>query len=358
MGKQALEQTRGEFKFVGKVTGLENTDRVLKTGETRNGKPFKSLNFSIKTSEANQLRVSLFAMQQEDVYVYNPKTKKTTKKKYSDWKKNGEKWEQSGNMLIGVNTRITDGSDDDVIRLPQWEAVDHIMDNLKNGDSVMISGDIAYSPNTSENSNGKPYINYNISSIYKTKNPIDFNSEDFKEQNNFKQQFVFVDSERDEEREKLDVIARIIDYNGTYLDTNFVINYAGSKALEKLANVYENQLTFGTTIYAHGAVHNRAVEIEQEVSDDDFDDDDFMSALMGEDDPTETFTSYINELEIKGTAKSTKKIQSIEKDRYSESDFTDENDSVLVEDIDEEEDDFFGEEEDDDFDNDDLPFDI
>lgn len=353
-----LQQTKGEFKISGIVTGLEK-DNAYGTGETKSGAPYKKINFGIKTSKENQIRVGLFAMLQEDIYLWNNDKKSSVKKKYRDWAKNGKAWEESGNTLIGISLKI--GDDEETVRLPQYDAVDYINNNLSNGDSVTVVGDISYSTSVGQDGKTNTYINYNINGIYNSTKAIDFESEDFKEVNNFKQEFMFVGAEKDEDTNKLYVTGRIINYNETYVDTQFVINADKSKTLEKLAKAYENSMSFGTTIYAHGDIHNRAITSEVE-SDSDFeeDDDDFLSAMMGEEDAMETVVTYINELEIKGTAKSTKKITNIVKDRYTAEDFTDENDSHFVEDS--EDDDFAGEDDDfddmEEFDSDELPFEL
>ncbi len=58
-----LEQTKGKFKLVGKVVGINN-ENAYREGITKNGEgsPFKSLAFFVQTSKENRVRVELFGI--------------------------------------------------------------------------------------------------------------------------------------------------------------------------------------------------------------------------------------------------------------------------------------------------------
>lgn len=357
MAKQnnsVLQETKGNFKFIGIVENLDRQN-AYSTGVTRAGKDYRRIAFSIRTSPNNSLRVELFQQQPDNVYLYDTKNRKTVKKPYKNWEKNVDTWEKQNLQIIGLNIRLGE-KDDGVLRIPQWDATQYLYDNLTNGDSVVVTGNTSFSTSTGNDGRKTTYKNFIINNVYKTSSPVDFGDENFKEVNDFQQQFVLVDTMEVEDSDDVDVFTYIIDYNGNYTSVPFVIHTKDSKTMEKLAKAY-SRLEFGTTIVAHGKVHNRAVEEQVEPLDDG---DEMMLALMGDDDPMETITTYINELEIRGTAKSTKKRQNIEIGKYDESDFTDEDDTDIFATVDEDDldEDFLGEESDDDFDSDELPFDM
>jgi hypothetical protein len=239
----------------------------------------------------------------------------------------------------GKNVRTT---------LAAFDAVEYIYDNLDDGDSVKISGNLVFSVY-----NDEPQIKYEINSIYKEKNPIDFDAEDFEEVAGFTQEIVFIGAEPNKEEKTMDINAYTIQYGNKFTVAQFVVRPDGDKDLEGLAKAMKKLLKFGDVITVEGNCLNNAVVTEiAEVKT--------TAKSFGGKRPKgvarETVTNWVTELQITYADDSTHQ-QGV----YSEDDFIDDE---LIEDEDEDDSDdtpkFGGkkrqDEEDSEEEDDDLPF--
>src|SRR5437764_5522854 len=181
-----LKQTRGQFRVEGIATGLDR-DNAFRSAETKGNKPYKSLRIGVQTSPTNTVNVELFGMEQEFVYAYSRNDKETRKYSWDD----RDNIPDEGYHLIGTNVALEQGLDGKLMRetFVPFEASEYIYDNLQDGDSIYVSGQVEFS----EYDNGetvKQQTRFTIQSIGKTKTPIDFDSEDFKEVSEFEQEVV------------------------------------------------------------------------------------------------------------------------------------------------------------------------
>lgn len=364
-----LTQTKSSFKFQGIVEGLsnENAYREGTIGQGRSeGKEYRSVAFRVKTSENNALRVELFGMEQDYVYPYKQgkKDAKTGKRSKGDSKKIAFEDRHDlpeGYHLIGVSVSLEKDSKGKAIRqnLVEYDAVDAIFNNLEDGDSVYVNGEIQFSmwdnDRTGETELQTKYI---IKGIGRTKKPIDFQAEDFEELNSFDQEIVFTGADVDKASKSVIVSAYTIQYGDKFTPCTFYIRPEGDKDIEKIAAVFSKKIKFGDFVKVVGLAFNKSEEVEVEVkaekakaSKDDPFGDAVGKKAKGYD--KTTITHYTQELQVIGIEQGT-----FIKERYTEADF------VVEELVDEDEDDgsdpFFASSEEDedneDISDDDLPF--
>jgi hypothetical protein len=345
--KKVLDQTKGQFKLMGKVKGIQN-ENALKEGVTRNDDPFKSLSFFVETSPTNAIKVELFAMERDEVYFYSSKAKESKKVK---WAKRNDSIKEF--KLIGIRMGLEKGAEgkNKIVQMVEWDAIDYIMDNLKDGDSVFVNGSIDFQEYKDNEGNMRQSKRYTLNGISKTKKPVDFDAEDFSEMASFEQDIVVTDVIIDEG--KLMVGAKIIGYAGkngqSIVDTTFIVDpEADGGKYKKLANNMKTRFKYGDAIKVFGLCIN-AVELQEaEVEEEEDDWGGEMPAGQGD-----FIRNYINELRITAVDSST-----YEPKKYTEDDFYSEGEDSFGDDDEDafDEGDDFGGEDTGIEDDDDLPF--
>jgi hypothetical protein len=344
--KQKKEQTKGQFKLIGKVKGIQN-ENALKEGTTKNDDPYKALSFFIETSPKNAIKVELFGMEREHVYFYSSKAKQSKK---VAWDKRNSAIKEY--KLIGTRMGLEkDGEKNKQVMMVEWDAIDYLVDHLKEGDSVFVNGTIDFQNYKDKEGNDKESKRYTLSGISRTKKPVDFDAEDFSEMASFEQDTVVTDVFVDEG--KLTIGAKIIDYKGESVDTSFVVDPehvigkekdGSPKTCKKLAQNMKKRLKWGDQIKLFGLCINAVeeVEVEAEVEEDDWGGE--MPAGQGD-----TIRNYIQELRVTAVDST-----SYEPKKYTEEDFFSQDEDNFGDDGDFDGDDFEGD--DDIEDDDDLPF--
>lgn len=289
MAKQIYEgplvEQDGSFTLRGIITG-KNKDIARKgfgfiEGKTKaDNKPWKSIRFMLKTDKNNVIPLEKFGSEQEFVYFYSKKAKQTIKKKWNE----RSTFKQDGYDLIK----------------PDMDFVQEIEDKYKDGDSIRIVGHIEFpeyiNPKTQQKSLQKKYI---IDRIYEATETIDFDKEDYVEENKFIQEIVVTDITEDTSENKIYVGAYIIGYAGKFESAQFVID----STLDPAFNRNFKTLKFGDAIKVNGKIHNRA--LLQEVTEND-----------GWGKKEYSVKSYYDALEITGAFGET-----LEKGKYKEDDF-------------------------------------
>jgi single-stranded DNA-binding protein len=356
-----LVQTKSAFTFKGIVDGMgnENAWREDSIGKGKNkGRSYRAIRFLLQTSKFNKLSVELFGMEQEFVYPYSKAEKKSMKVPFAK-RDNLPK----GYHLIGINVGLEQNDGGKNIRksLADYDAAEYIWENLNDGDSVTVSGEVTFS--TYENSEGE-LINqtkYAIKNIYREKQPIDFDvvneegESTFEEVNAFEQEVVFVGSEFDKDEGAVYVTGYTIQYGNKFTPAKFVIRPEGNKNIEKTANAFVKKMKGGDFVKVYGIALNKAETIEIDSSEVEDNDDDIFGGEKPKGLGKSAITSYVNELRITGADGST-----YEKGLYDlDTDF-------VIEELVEEENINFGSDEDDDeidfggkpvdISDDDLPF--
>ena len=220
MAKEQLhnfKQTSSLFQCRGVVSGIKSQKFYKdKIGTNKDG---VSVNFGINIADKKAVFMTLIGYPKNDVYYYKKGeggAKGTTK--VVAWK-DRKKTPGDGYKLIGVT--ISTGKDDDGnninTTLTEFDAVNWLNENLKDGDSVFIKGKIEFRSWTGKDGQTVRSINLVPSQISYTKKPIDFEEEDFKEMCEFENTIVFqsIDQETDENDKK----------TGRFILTGYSIGY-------------------------------------------------------------------------------------------------------------------------------------
>lgn len=233
---------KSSFKLRGIIGGKD--DSKIRTGFGVNKRPWKSIRFSIKTSPEQNVYVEKFASEPEKVYAWS----KTEKKSMGiDFKKKDEV-----KLPPGYTFFKTD-----------WEWLDIIIKNFKNGDSVVLIGEFDY-----QEYNGNINAKNVIKSVYASTEDVDFNAEDFNEIATFSQEMTVNSIEVDKVNNKIYVHVWIFKNRGkekpvgifpfTYVvDINSNKKFASTIARFKL----------GDTFKADGIIINKVINIEVEQDD-------------------------------------------------------------------------------------------
>lgn len=270
-----LTQTKSQFKIVGVVTGLSNENAyredVISKGKNE-GKEYRSIRFGVKTSDVNTVYVEMFGMEMEYVYAYKQSDVRGQK---GDTKKVA--FAQRNNLPKGYNILSTSiGLDMDASGKPvrhgmaEYDAVEKIHEEVQDGDSVYVSGEIDFSEYETKQGEKRKQVRYIIKSISKQTKPVEFDSEKFKESAGFEQELVFVNSEYDKETKKVHVLAYVIKYGDKFETADFVINVdEDNKANKKVAEVFSKKMKFGDFCKVMGKIVNKVETIEVESEEED-----------------------------------------------------------------------------------------
>lgn len=339
--KTQLVQTRGSFRAVGIVNRIGN-DGAYKEGEFDKGKSagkeYRTLRFGVKTSDNNELFVELFGME-KDVYLLQVLKKEERDKLRKAGKKVPTKkvsFENRDNVpegwqVIGVN--IGTFEDDEAEKKKviyntyvEYDAVDEIFQAFEDGDSISVSGSIQLSEYENQQGEVTKQVKYQIQYASKLLKPVDFTDEKFVETSSFDQEIVFVGSDYDKATNKLHVLGRTINYDGTWFDYPFVIDL-NQEGVKDIATAFHKKLKFGDFVKVVGLAVNKTEQIEVEAKEAPknsiFGDGGFAPKGQGQ----RTNTKRITELQITGVD-----MQSFIEKRYKLEDFVVEEELVEEED--------------------------
>lgn len=334
--EHTLAQTKGTFDLVGRVVNIDREnayqEKTMDKGKNK-GKSYRTLRFGIKTSESNIIQVSMFSFLPDEVYLWDSVNKKGGKVPYETWKKNRKGYEKQKKVPLQTRVGLEKGEDGKNItmHLPSFDVMEYIYDNLNNEDSVMAKGSISRNTYESRSGDVQTSVNYNLESLFKLKNEVDFSDEKFEEKSVFTEQFIFESADLDPRTKTTDVYGKVVNYHGKTNDVIYKINFANEEdsGLEQMAKIFAKKIDYGSLLEVHGNIVNRAVteEVDEEPEDE-------MLALMaGERNRMNTTVTYVNYLEIRGT-------DALERAKYTEEDVaTGEDDFVVKEESVKEEDD-------------------
>ena len=195
-----MKQTSSSFQVRGIVTGTKS-QRFYKTGTSDNGK-WNALEFGVKIAENKIVYLTLRGFPRAEVYYYKKGengAKGTSKAvEWADRKKAPGK----DYKLIGIN--ISTGKDEEGKNInetfTEFDSIEWLHDNLKDDVSVFIRGDMQFSSYVDKNGQTRRKVELVPNQISYTKDPIDFDAEDYKEMCEFENTLVFssIDKETDE----------------------------------------------------------------------------------------------------------------------------------------------------------------
>ncbi|OSA95675.1 UNVERIFIED_ORG: hypothetical protein B2H93_04440 [Clostridium botulinum] len=266
-----LPQTKGEFKISGIVTGTEKGDKFFKSKKTKKGLDMNMLSFGIETDKNSTVYTSLNGTVRDDVYFYkrpdkNKGEKKGTTKKVpwvERYRFNEEGFKLIG-MNIGVSKKLSEKGEEvnDNKMLTEYDACKHIADNLADGQSVFTRGNIEFSSYKNDKGDIKRNTKFVPSQVSLCKD-IDFEKEDFKPNNQFKQVIIFESIEMDTSDKndpKARVTAKLVTYN-TIETAEFIIRN------KSLYNTFKKNLKPYSSIKVWGEIQNH-VETEEVTEND------------------------------------------------------------------------------------------
>ena len=299
-----LPETKGNFKLRGIVSGTQR-DKFYTEKITQSGKDMRITNFTVKTNENSDIQVSLNGMERDKAFFYKRAEKKGEK---GEVKKipfaDRHNFKEEGFKPIGINIGLSKKIDEkgreinDSKTMVEYDAVKEIKENMEDGLSVFVKGNLEFSNFQKEDGTVVRNTRFTPSQVSLC-GEVDFKDEEFKEVNDFKQQIIFMGIEMDDsnpEDKKGLVSAKIVTYS-TIEEAEFVVRDKG------LFNTFKKNLKPYTSIIVWGKINNK-VEIE-EVTEND---------VWGEESSFDTPNrNYIRELVITGADPN-----SIDKETYSE----------------------------------------
>lgn len=250
-----LKQTANSFQVRGVVTGIKS-QRFYKSGTGKNGGSWNVVEFGIKIAENKTVYIKLNGFPRDEVIYYkkgeNGAKGTTQKVKWKDRNKAPGK----DYRLIGVN--ISTGKDDNGKNVNktfvEYDAVEWLHDNLSDGDSVFIKGNLEFSSYTDKNNQTRKQTNMVPTQISYTQKPVDFEADDYEEMCEFENTIVFqsIDKELDENDKhtgRFVLSGYSIGYS-TVEHVNFIIDAAHAK----LAGNLKKAMKSGYSIKTYGRV--------------------------------------------------------------------------------------------------------
>jgi hypothetical protein len=205
-----LVQTKGSFVIKGVIEGKDNpannngyNEGVVKNGES-SGSKYRSIKFKVKTSNDNIIPVELFGMEKEKAYFYNKDEKKSVP---VEWSKRHMP-ATNGYQLI----------------LPEYDFVEKINNEFKDGDVARIVGEFQFQTYKDNNGNEKRQTKFIIKKMYKSDDELNFNDEQFKEDNSFSQEVVINEVDVDNSEKKVYLSTYVIGYKEALSVANFEID--------------------------------------------------------------------------------------------------------------------------------------
>ena len=263
-----LKQTSATFQTRGFVTGMKK-DKAYQSGTAGNGAAWNSIEFGVNFNNNKTLFVKLRGFVRNEVYYYKSNGKgakgDTVRVPWKDRKKSPG----DGFRLIGV--KITTGKDENNKNInemmTEYDAVEYLAKNLKDGDCVFMNGNMQFSSFTDKSGQTKRKIEFAPNQI-SAMNDLDFEAEDFKEMAEFENTIVFSDIEKETDADgkatgRFILSGYSVGYN-TIENVSFIIDEAHAK----LANNLRKAIKPGYSIKTFGRV-NVIVDIKASESDDD-----------------------------------------------------------------------------------------
>lgn len=256
-----LKQTKGFANFKGIIGGLDKIkDGTADEKLYKEDEKIKKMKFTIKTSDDNMhfLELIQFKMGKAMEYAYiSRKNEETGKFEWQKiaWEKRNEPM-TDGWRIIGIDVKAV--GDEKRKSMVAYDAIDYIKDNFNDGDSVFIGAEISHSEG-----NDQLYTNFSVKKMFATKDPIDFESEDFEEISEFDETVVFKTSYPDENG--LAVLAYSIDYKGDTSQVQFLVKNED----KEVADYIEKELNLGDSVKVAGIINNRAEYEYVDVGDEE-----------------------------------------------------------------------------------------
>ena len=274
-----LPQQRGNFEIKGIVTNTLK-EGFFKETKTKTGKDFRALNFGVTFDKNQTLFITLTGMPMDNVYFSKrgEKGEKPTTMPVP-WK-DRRTFKKEGFSLIGVNCGLKKTTNDkgtevnDIQHLTPFDACQYISENLQDGVSVYIRGNIEFSHYANKEGELQHNSKLVITQISLCK-PVDFEATDFKPDAQFTQPFVFMGVRKED---------------SVFVAEGKVVNYATVEDAEftienpKIADNFRKNVKPYTAMKTWGdirTVKNTEV-VEESTSDDGWGEKNAMDRVTGQ----------------------------------------------------------------------------
>ena len=249
-----MKNTPSNFQVRGIVTGTQS-QRFYKSGTSDNGK-WNALEFGVKIAENKTVYLTMRGFPRAEVYYYKKGengAKGTTKAvKWADRNKAPGK----DYRLIGVNISTSKDEDGKNINetFTEFDAVEWLHKNFKDGESVFIRGNLQFSSYTDKNGQTRRKTEFVPNQISYTKEPVDFDADDYKEMCEFENTLVF--SSIDKEMDENDKATGRFILSGYSIGYNSVenVSFIIKEDCTKLANNIKKAMKTGYAIKTFGRV--------------------------------------------------------------------------------------------------------
>lgn len=240
-----MDETKGRWNAEGIVYGIEKSFRSGIIGSGNNaGNRYQTIRFRLKTSETNAIFPELYGAETEYVYPYNSNEKKSLAIPFEERDK-----PPAGYHVIETNITLNEGRKGMV----RYDAAEYIYNNLKNGDSINVNGELRFNEY-----NGRVNPQYIIRNLRLLDEPIDFENENFREKANFAQEICVYDVVHKKDEQKLMVNAYIIMYGDKSLPYQFVVGLSPEANPNKKLIEFISKMKFGDFVKLYGQCINRA----------------------------------------------------------------------------------------------------
>lgn len=266
-----LPETKGAFQLKGVVSGMEK-DTAFKEIKTKTGKPMRMVNFGASYLDGETLYVNLQGMERDTVTFSKRAEKKgekadTVKVPWAD----RFSYNREGYRMIGKNIGVKKKVDsegktvNDKKVLTDFDACKEVKENLKDGASVFIRGNLDYSSFTDDKGNKRTSTKL-VPNQISLCSEVNFDDEKFEKQNDFNQVIIFmsIEQEKDDNDKptgRFIVLAKIVTYSNIE-DVQFIIE---DKAL---ANKFKKSLNPYNAIKVSGHMVS-STQTETVATDDD-----------------------------------------------------------------------------------------
>lgn len=253
-----MEQTKGYSKFRGIISGLTDGKRT----------PLEFLSFGTKlkfvlsTSEFNKIYIEMISFDsvKNGNVFFGSETfgEKGIKVPYE------ERYEEKeGYRLVGVNLKKTSSDKETVTILTDEDAIEFVMQNFQDGDSVFIEAEMSKSLY-----NNQIFVNHKLRKMFPTSKPVDFTGEDFQEMSEFRDKFIFSEATFSKANKKGKIEGYYIPYTFNPVLVEYAINVE-DKDDYAIYEYFEKNVKFGDLVQVEGIVHNRIKGHWEESEDTD-----------------------------------------------------------------------------------------
>ena len=259
-----LKQTSATFQARGVVFGMK------KEKTYKNGGNWNVIEFGLNVNHNKPIYIKLNGFTRDEVFYYKKSENKGEKgsTKRVAWK-DRKNIPGEGYNLIGV--KLTVGKDENGKNInkmfTEYDAVEHLHENLKDGESVFVNGNVVFSSFTDKNGQTKRKIEL-VPTQISYMDPINFDSVEFEEMATFENTLVFsgIEKEIDENDKKTGraiLSGYSIGYN-TIEPISFIVDADHAKLAANLSKTLKSSNAIKTYGHINVISNTSAVETEDD----------------------------------------------------------------------------------------------